>query len=64
MSAENVQLAIRRDIELSFVKKAKIEFKGDRSEVRILVSTMVLWLYLLIFRIFAAVNMFNAKKEN
>ncbi|XP_074615858.1 F-actin-uncapping protein LRRC16A-like [Acropora palmata] len=33
---KNVQLAIRRDIELSFVKKAKIEFKGDRSEVRIL----------------------------
>lgn len=39
MSAENVRLAIRRDIELAFVKKAKIEFKGDRSEVRILVST-------------------------
>ena len=39
MSTENVQLAIRRNIELAFVKKAKIEFKGDRSEARILVST-------------------------
>lgn len=39
MSAENVQLAIRRNIELAFVKKAKIEFKGDRAEARILVST-------------------------
>ncbi|XP_078365428.1 uncharacterized protein LOC144649735 isoform X2 [Oculina patagonica] len=33
---ENVQLAIRRNIELAFVKKAKVEFKGDRSEARIL----------------------------
>lgn len=33
---ENVQLAIRRNIELAFIKKAKIEFKGDRSESRIL----------------------------
>jgi len=39
MSTENVQFAIRRNIELAFVKKAKIEFKGDRSEARILVST-------------------------
>lgn len=38
MAAEHVQLAIRRNIELAFVKKAKIEFKGDRSEARILVS--------------------------
>ena len=38
-SLENVQSAIRRNIELSFIKKAKIEFKGDRSEGRILVST-------------------------
>ena len=38
MSTENVRLAIRRNIELAFVKKAKIEFKGDRSEGRILVS--------------------------
>ena len=33
-----MQLAIRRNIELAFVKKAKVEFKGDRSEARILVS--------------------------
>lgn len=33
-----MQLAIRRNIELAFVKKAKVEFKGDRSETRILVS--------------------------
>ena len=42
MSTENVQVAIRRNIELAFVKKAKIEFKGDRSEARILVSTIPL----------------------
>lgn len=40
MSTENVQLAIRRNIELAFVKKAKVEFKGDRSEARILVSRL------------------------
>ncbi len=40
MSTENVQLAIRRNIELAFVKKAKVEFKGDRSEARILVSKL------------------------
>lgn len=34
-----MQLAIRRNIELAFVKKAKVEFKGDRSEARILVSS-------------------------
>lgn len=33
---ENVQLAIRRNIELAFIKKGTIEFKGDRSEARIL----------------------------
>lgn len=38
MFTENVQSAIRRNIELAFVKKAKVEFKGDRSEARILVS--------------------------
>lgn len=38
MSTENVQLAIRRNIELAFIKKGTIEFKGDRSEARILVS--------------------------
>lgn len=43
MSAENVQLAIGRNIELAFVKKAKIEFKGDRAEARILVSTYVVF---------------------
>jgi len=36
-----VQLAIRRNIELAFVKKAKVEFKGDRSEARILVSACI-----------------------
>ena len=49
MSAENVQLAIRRNIELAFIKKAKIEFKGDRSESRILVSTIALILGILTF---------------
>ena len=41
MSTENVQLAIRRNIDLAFVKKAKVEFKGDRSEARILVSKLL-----------------------
>lgn len=37
-STESVKTAIGKDIELEFVKKVKLEYKGERIETRVLVS--------------------------